>query len=26
MARKFHTRNGAFELQHNGETVNFEYA
>ena len=26
MARKFHTRNGAVELQHNGETVNFEYA
>ena len=25
MARKFHLKNGAFELQHNGETVNFEY-
>ena len=25
MARKFHLSNGAVELQHNGETVNFEY-
>lgn len=25
MARKFHLKNGAFELQHNGETVNYEY-
>ena len=25
MARKFHVRNGAFELQVNEETVNFEY-
>ncbi len=25
MARKFHLKNGAFELQHNGDTVNFEY-
>lgn len=25
MARKFHTRNGAFELQDNTETVNYEY-
>jgi hypothetical protein len=26
MARKFHLRNGAFELQVNSTTVNFEYA
>lgn len=26
MARKFHLRNGAFELQTNPTTVNFEYA
>ena len=25
MARKFHLKNGAIELQHNGETVNYEY-
>ncbi len=25
MARKFHLKNGAVELQHNGDTVNFEY-
>jgi hypothetical protein len=26
MARKFHTRNGAFELQDNIETTNYEYS
>lgn len=25
MARRFHLSNGAVELQHNGDTVNFEY-
>lgn len=25
MARRFHLSNGAIELQHNGDTVNFEY-
>ena len=25
MARKFHLSNGAIELQHNGDSVNFEY-
>lgn len=25
MARKFHLKNGAIELRHNGETVNYEY-
>lgn len=25
MARRFHLGNGAVELQHNGDTVNFEY-
>ena len=25
MARKFHTRNGAFELQENKDTINYEY-
>lgn len=25
MARRFHTRNGAFELQENEDTINFEY-
>lgn len=25
MAEKFHLRNGAHQLQHNGDTVNFEY-
>ena len=25
MARRFHTKNGAIELSHNGKTVNFEY-
>jgi hypothetical protein len=25
MARNFHLKNGAIELQHNGETVNYEY-
>ena len=25
MARRFHTRNGAFELQENKDTINYEY-